>query len=142
MNIELLKQLHRQARIDTNCPTTYLPLSIVSLLSSAAELMRGKWDPSCTTEPDQDEAWQIVKDAFGQVLVYYRDVDLEEVSKAIPAWKQLAEKAEQDPSKLIADAFMDAMGIILGESNSAYKATAIFGVLCAVLGRDPEELLM
>ena len=100
MNIELLKAFHRQSRIETDCPPVYLPLSAVCNLATAADYMRKSWDTSATNETDVDSAKQFVKQAFGKVLMYYRDIDLEEVSKAVPTWEDLAKKSG-DPTKLV-----------------------------------------
>lgn len=140
MNIELLKAFHRQSRIETDCPPVYLPLSACIYLAQAAQAVRAQWDPSHTNTADISETKTLVRKAFGQVLMYFRDVDLDEVSKAIPTWVELAKKAG-DPSKLIADAFMDAMNVILTESSGPYKASSIFGVLCAVLDMSPDGLV-
>jgi len=141
MNIELLKAFHRQSRIETDCPPVYLPLSAVCDLATAADYMRKSWDTSATNEVDVDSAKQFVKQAFGKVLMYYRDIDLEEVSKAVPTWEDLAKKSG-DPTKLVGDAFMDAIDTILTEGSGAYRATSIFGVICAVLKMNPEELVV
>ena len=140
MNIELLKKFHRDVRIATDCPAVYLPLSAACDLATAAEYMRKSWDTSATDETDVDNAKQFVKQAFGKVLMSYRDIDLEEVSKAVPTWEDLAKKSG-DPTKLVGDAFMDAINTILTEDSGAYRATSIFGVICAVLKMNPEELI-
>lgn len=140
MNIELLKKFHRDARIANSCPAKYLPLSAACDLTTAAEYMRKSWDPSTEGDNDTANAKAFISQAFGKVLACYVDIDLEEVSKAVPTWKTLAMKVE-DPSKLVGDAFMDAISQILDDTSGAYKATSVFGVLCAVLDINPEELI-
>lgn len=140
MNIELLKKFHRDARIANSCPTKYLPLSAACDLTTAAEYMRKSWDSSTQDDTDVANAKAFVSLAFGKVLACYVDIDLEEVAKAVPTWKGLAMKVE-DPSKLVGDAFMDAISQILDDTSGAYKATSVFGVLCAVLNLDPDELI-
>lgn len=121
-----------------------LPLKATICLSQVASILEVEWFPTGegAFQVDLRDAWQEVQNAFRYVLLFHAaHADLDEISKTIPTWKQLAiEGVEGPPRALIADALLDCIATIIDVENT-YKAFACFGILCACFDKEPEELL-
>lgn len=147
LDLSMLHTVSTSLVVPVSVKNPMFEVAAVAELSKVLSMLEPEWTWKEVTVPAVElDPWPHIQNAFELMVCKHHMTAPMVVLDAVNTWHKMAlEGAEEQaaqPRDMAVDAVMDAIHMILGvEYLGDYKCLASFGVLSAVFGKEPSDLV-